>query len=1416
MTSVSQTAQPPSSASNNNGASQSAQSYASATRKAVSSPPVATGSSSQSPAVAVGNVAPVQHGKSSSISPVNGRSSIPPAVPVVSTPAIASSNGNAMDHSRKSSVTINGGYVANGSSKAIQFGSLAESPAATHSTPQISQSTTSSAPIAIPSNPRVTSPAQSPSPIPQPTASGGGRPPAGLQSAGMTFGSHPGGDGDRHMRHASVPQAPLAPGAQPGHDRRLSGEGGMGGPNRGGFNPQGGRGRGYSNTYQNQQMGYPQGNHQFRGAPNQGRGGMPGPFPGRGGPMPQYPNSPHQANRSPALTNSVPSTPNMGQVMPMQNPQQYGQYHPQYMPQPQNYGYQAPPYDRMSGMPVPSPYAMYPQMQYMQGMPGQPQSPQPGYQQPFIPGQYQNQPQPQAMSRTPSQMSERPNSSLGQPQTPSMPPSVIHQTPQPKTATTPSTFQRTTRRSAAIVIKNPDGDIVKLPSAKPPASPVPSNHSSKTPPVVVSTPTPPPKAATPQHARTDSKRDETVMQEFKDRVRRAAEGEDAKASDAEGTDSEAAKPKAAEVKVTEEKKEDTSEADAAAAAAKAKQDAEDELERQIQEMEEAEAAREKAEAEVLAKRAAEKAKNDAANAEKNKALAEENDRKLKEQEREMERIEDEREQKRKDAEAKAAGIEVKPASTDSKADAAPLTPSTLASKLSALKLGSESGASTPASDDSMGPPPKVLGGEKKTKPAALNLAPLNTKPVEPPQPSAALQSLKSARFLSVLDSSIYPPNISSPNPALNTAVASKGKSFKYDKEFLLQFQKVFTEKPSLEFESQIKALIGDGDGGSSRAGSSRTPGGMGPRQGSNRAPGAFTMGTFGVGKTLPPGTTSQQRFEMSQGTMPRPAGANPMSGNFRSTGTFPGGMGPGRQPSGMGQPQSPRNTNPSRGGRQGSKRDNASKHNVEAEKKMPLTAGMVLKPIEVTSTGWKPRSLAAQSATGAAGPAPGAAGGSTHMEPDMVQRKVKAALNKMTPEKFDKIADQILTIAAQSKDEADGRTLRQVIQLTFEKATDEAHWASMYAKFCKRMLETMSPEIKDESILDKNGNVVSGGNLFRKYLLNRCQEEFERGWKMDLGDKPEGERGEEKTEEAAMLSDAYYIEAAAKRRGLGLVQFIGELYKLGMLTERIMHECVKKLVDYTGIPDEAEIESLTKLLKTIGGNLDSTEKGKPMMDIYFSRIVAMTDTPELPSRLKFMLMDIVDLRKKRWVSKEANKGPKTLEEIRTEAEAAAAQKAAENARGPRGGGGGRMQPGRGDSRNFSNQYGNQPPIDYSKNTVATDDLRRLTNKGASRASGAPMSFAPTSMFSSRSNSGRKMGPGGSLSRTGDDSGASSRTGTPPQQKEKEPVATINAFSLLGDLNDHEPENPASPPPAASPELTKTDLASAQSGEKKEE
>ena len=59
-----------------------------------------------------------------------------------------------------------------------------------------------------------------------------------------------------------------------------------------------------------------------------------------------------------------------------------------------------------------------------------------------------------------------------------------------------------------------------------------------------------------------------------------------------------------------------------------------------------------------------------------------------------------------------------------------------------------------------------------------------------------------------------------------------------------------------------------------------------------------------------------------------------------------------------------------------------------------------------------------------------------------------------------------------------------------------------------------------------------------------------------------------------------------------------------------------------------------------------------------------------------------------------------------------------------------------------------------------DDLRRLKGN-SNRASSGNMTLGPSSMLGSRSNSGRRLGPGGALGRPGEDSGASSRTGTPP-------------------------------------------------------
>ncbi|UKZ78219.1 hypothetical protein TrVFT333_005954 [Trichoderma virens FT-333] len=968
------------------------------------------------------------------------------------------------------------------------------------------------------------------------------------------------------------------------------------------------------------------------------------------------------------------------------------------------------------------------------------------------------------------------------------------------------------RKSAAVQIKNLAGEVVDTSTFKQPASPVPSTHQTKTPPVVATSTPPQQKLDTPTHARTDSQSPSKTAKEIQDELKAKIQAEIRAGQEAAAAKAAAAnepKPKeeekkevaeepkvevkpevkaqpeaAPEVKPEEKKVEpvetkveakpepqpevtvkvETPAPEKPAEAAKteeapkaeeptktAEELADEELDRIIREMEEADAKREAEEEERRKKREAEKAAQKANEEANRKTKAEEEDRKLREQEREMERLEEEKEKRREAAESSGKSLSVAEAlaqmrgGDEGKKDE---SAESVADKLADMSIGDKSA-------DAAGQKEKRVA-----KPAALNLAPIKTSTVEPPQPSAALQSLKSARFLQVMDQDIYPEGIKSPNPALNAAVAKKGKTFKYDAAFLLQFQKVFTEQPSLQFHQQIKQLIGDGDGNRS-ASRGQTP--SSARQGS-RGGGGFPGGSFGVpaGRTLPPGTTSADRMAIASGTLPRPQ-VNPMASFQRPGAAFPGSSSMSRTSSQnmRNMPNSPRQSSRST---RGSRRNDLAAKEAQAAKTMPLTAGQEVKPITISATGWKASSLGKAPATAA--PQPGQL-----LDPETVQRKVKAALNKMTPEKFDRIADQILVIASQSKDESDGRTLRQVIQLTFEKATDEAHWASMYAKFCKRMLETMSPDIRDENIKDKNGNVVSGGNLFRKYLLNRCQEEFERGWTSNLPEAPAAEEAEKKTGEAAMLSDEYYAAAAAKRRGLGLVQFIGELFKLGMLTERIMHECVHKLVDYKGMPDEAEIESLCKLLRTIGANLDETDKGRPMMDIYFQRIQGMADLPELQSRMKFMLMDVIDLRRARWVSKEANKGPKTLDEVRAEAEAQQAAKAQEAARTNQRGGPG----------------GGRPLL-----AVAMPEAFLETSASQS-ATSSNVTLGPASMLSSRSNSGRRFGPGGALGRPGDDSNSSSRAGTPGP-------TSSNAFSLLATMdNDH----PASPPSAGpSPLMSK--------------
>ncbi|KAI6046360.1 hypothetical protein EDC04DRAFT_3006432 [Pisolithus marmoratus] len=471
-----------------------------------------------------------------------------------------------------------------------------------------------------------------------------------------------------------------------------------------------------------------------------------------------------------------------------------------------------------------------------------------------------------------------------------------------------------------------------------------------------------------------------------------------------------------------------------------------------------------------------------------------------------------------------------------------------------------------------------------------------------------LSALLTARNIDRLDEIEYPEGIRSPKAELNEN-AKDGK-FRYDRDFLLQFMAVCKEKPPhlppldiLGIEPVEQTSFGMSRGGS---GWHRPPSGPMSTSGAHSAsmglglgpfkpgppPGPFAMGQFGA-----PGSklTSEERFLMSQGVRSAAIGGDPVALLARPALTQTACQGrPGGQPAGDHSTRSKR----------GEKRTDPSK--VGPAKQGP---GYSLDAADVDT-------------------------------PEIVERTVKPLLNELTVEKFDSISDQIIAWATKSESERDAHMLLQVIGLVVEKATDEANRSEIYARLCRRMMETISPKVQDDDIKNAEGKPITGGQLFRKYLLNRCQEDFEHWWtaKEDAALAAAAKASdyevikaanEKKGDKSELHSDEYYAPQKANRQGIGLIKFIGELFKLQMLTERIMHECVKKLLGNMENHEEEEIESLCELFRTVGQLLD-VPKAHAHMDVYFQRMRELCESTNVSPRMQFMLQDVIELRDRKW------------------------------------------------------------------------------------------------------------------------------------------------------------------------------------------
>ncbi|KAM3860338.1 eukaryotic translation initiation factor 4 gamma 1-like [Diretmus argenteus] len=249
-------------------------------------------------------------------------------------------------------------------------------------------------------------------------------------------------------------------------------------------------------------------------------------------------------------------------------------------------------------------------------------------------------------------------------------------------------------------------------------------------------------------------------------------------------------------------------------------------------------------------------------------------------------------------------------------------------------------------------------------------------------------------------------------------------------------------------------------------------------------------------------------------------------------------------------------------------------------------------------------------------------------------KRLRAILNKLTPEMFVRLMKQVTELPIDTEER-----LKGVIDLIYEKSISEPNFSVTYANMCRCLRGLRVPRT------DKPGVTVN----FHKLLLNRCQKEFEKVMadaeifekKQKQLDAASG--NEEKQHLNDELKDA---KNQARRRSLGNIRLIGELFKLDMMTDVTMHDCITRLFKNY---DEESLECLCRLLSTIGKGLD-IEKAKPRMDQYFIQLEKILKERKTSSRICFMLQDMQDLRSNNWEPRRRDQGPKTIEQIHKEAE----------------------------------------------------------------------------------------------------------------------------------------------------------------------
>lgn len=222
----------------------------------------------------------------------------------------------------------------------------------------------------------------------------------------------------------------------------------------------------------------------------------------------------------------------------------------------------------------------------------------------------------------------------------------------------------------------------------------------------------------------------------------------------------------------------------------------------------------------------------------------------------------------------------------------------------------------------------------------------------------------------------------------------------------------------------------------------------------------------------------------------------------------------------------------------------------------------------------------------------------------LVIRKCKGILNKLTFEKFETLFLQLTQVGISKNCH-----IEALMKEVFEKATTQHHFIEMYTNLCKRL-----------DIWCKESNIQAD---FRRILLAQCQASFESNLNPPCGLLN------------ANVNDGVAFEAEVKYKTamLGNIKFVGRLLVTQLIASRILVQAAAQLLEEKS---DVTLECLCALLMATGKEFDNSswKFHQSLLHIMHKARVLLEETPNLSSRIRFLITDVFDCQKRGWRTRE--------------------------------------------------------------------------------------------------------------------------------------------------------------------------------------